>query len=173
MKASFVSIFGLLLLVALGVAFHFNGRYYEAVVRYKYECPMRLTALAIMISTELEAKGAYPTNLEFATEIKLTASKKRLHLHPLLCPGSDTLWVTSGEADRQADYVYVNWSKWFPGTNAVPNGFPLVYDRRLSNHSDKGIYVLMTDGSIIWDGGAYWVKRFMKEHPEFPIPLPE
>ncbi len=174
MKARCPWLVGLVIITGVGCAFYLNRRYYDLLVRSRYECPMRLTGLWLAIGAQRDGEGSYPTNLSFAAEaFTPSPSKKRLHLHPLLCSGTETEWGPPTKADQWSDYLYVNWSKWFPGSNAVPDGFPLVYDRRLSNHSEKGIYVLRTDGSILWDGGARWLRTFAEAHTNFQIPLPE
>jgi hypothetical protein len=76
------------------------------------------------------------------------------------------------------DYTYVYWPE---GTN-TPITYPLLYDRRLSNHAGRGINVLLVQGThhrkgapgtILWDPEADWLKGFAREHPEFNIKLPE
>ena len=82
------------------------------------------------------------------------------------------------------DYFYVPW----PSVTGVYTNYPLMYDRRLANHSGKGINVVLVEqavnpgipghpetfhGQIFWDEGAKWLQKFAKEHPDLKMPLPE
>jgi hypothetical protein len=82
------------------------------------------------------------------------------------------------------DYYYVFWPSVTEGTAR----YPLMYDRRLSNHDGKGINILLVEqtmgpaapgvpgsfhGQFFWDEGAEWLRKFAREHPSLPIPLPE
>jgi prepilin-type processing-associated H-X9-DG protein len=87
----------------------------------------------------------------------------------LTCPGVKT---NSG-AGSQSDYFYVDWSKLPHGADVASGKYPLMYDRRTSNHDGRGINVLMVDGSVEWDSGAAWLKKFAAEHPNAKLPMPE
>jgi len=89
------------------------------------------------------------------------------------CPGASK----SREGGRM-DYLYIDWSKQLRGTNwplvgNTSGNYPMVYDRRLSNHGGCGIVILMTDCSTVWDRDARWLQEFAKKHPEVKVPLPE
>jgi hypothetical protein len=85
----------------------------------------------------------------------------------LICPGAGR---RGGAMPNQEDYVYINWEPFF-GTNNVPNNYPLLYDRRLSNHKGLGINVV-TPSACFWDYGARWVKGFAVNHPEYNLEIP-
>jgi hypothetical protein len=92
----------------------------------------------------------------------------RVHL---FCPG------VGRESSRlknvnECDYTYVNWEPFF-GTNSVPNDYPLIYDRRLSNHRGLGINVVTCGGSCFWDYRARWLRAFAAKHPEYHVPVAE
>lgn len=82
------------------------------------------------------------------------------------------------------DYIYIPW----PGTTGVYEKYPVMYDRRLSNHGGRGINILLVaqavrsaiptapesfHGQFFWDEGAQWLQKFAKDHPEYNIPLPD
>lgn len=71
------------------------------------------------------------------------------------------------------NYFFVDWSK-LPDEPGTSRGkYPLIYDRRLSNHDGRGINILMVDGSIVWDSNVDWLKKFAAEHPNAKLPVPE
>jgi hypothetical protein len=70
------------------------------------------------------------------------------------------------------DYTYINWSTIFAHVKEVPGDYPLAYDRTLANHVGRGVYVIKVDGTVIWDEGAYWIRRFSAQHPEYRVPVP-
>lgn len=145
----------------------------ELTQRYRRECPMRLGELAFLVDTERRQNGDYPPSLSFVVEMfPIKPWNKRSHIHPLLCPGSDTEASSAANVEEWSDYLYVNWSGSF-GTNSPPALYPLIYDRRLSHHNGGAIYVVRVDGSVIWDPGAAWLKEFANVHPEYRIPMPE
>lgn len=86
----------------------------------------------------------------------------------LTCPG-----VKANSGIGQSDYFYVDWSKLPHGQDATSGKYPLMYDRRTSNHDGRGINVLMLDGSVEWDSNAEWLKKFAAEHPSAKLPMPE
>ncbi len=90
----------------------------------------------------------------------------------LMCPGSRNHSGTFDNADSWSDYLVVDWAKW-NGTNAVPSEYPIAYDRTLHNHSGHGINVLSADGFVRWDPNAEQLNRFVKEHPQFRLVIPE
>jgi hypothetical protein len=82
------------------------------------------------------------------------------------------------------DYFYIRW----PSVTGLYTNYPLMYDRRLSNHGGKGINVLLVEGLVgsaivgkpetfrgqfFWDEDAKWLRAFARDHPEAHIPLPE
>ena len=71
------------------------------------------------------------------------------------------------------NYFFVDWSKLPDGPGTSPGKYPLMYDRRLSNHDGRGINILMADGSIEWDSNAEWLKKFAADHPSAKFPMPE
>lgn len=103
----------------------------------------------------------WPSNLEVLT--------KDMVGRLLTCPGVKT---NSGAVSR-SDYFYVDWSKLPHGADATPYKYPLMYDRDTSNHDGRGINVLMVDGSVEWDSGASWLKKFAADHPNTKLPMPE
>jgi hypothetical protein len=92
-----------------------------------------------------------------------------LLLGRLSCPGAGR--GASRNGTLQSDYIYMNWELHL-GTNAVPINYPLFYDRRLANHFGLGVNVLTANG-LFWDFRALRLKKFVAEHPEYHIPLPE
>ncbi len=161
---------------ALSVAFlaHYQRLLSEQRTNYTYECSMRLSDLWMLARNATSVAGYnYPTNIEFFSRgFRLTPSKESVRLHPLLCPGSETTVKQVGKDITHADYVYVNWGTSFGAPTNVPGAYPLFFDRALSNHAGKGVYVIRVDGSVVWDPGATWIRSFAKAHPEYRIQLP-
>jgi hypothetical protein len=173
-RAVFVFAFFFCLTIAVLAILYLNRTRLECVVRYSYECPMRLEGLGMFIANDHTLSGRYPSNL--ASVVKMsepTPRQRRLHLHPLLCPGSATEPGSATNIDEWSDYLYVDWSKWYQGTNQPPGSYPMLYDRRISNHGGRGIYVLKVDHSVIWDGGGSWLAEFSERHPQYQIQLPQ
>lgn len=71
------------------------------------------------------------------------------------------------------NYFFMDWSKLPDGPGTSPGKYPLMYDRRLSNHNGRGINILMVDGTIEWDANAEWLKKFAAEHPTANLPMSE
>ena len=80
--------------------------------------------------------------------------------------------VGLGTGDNE-NYFSMDWSKLPDGPGTSHHKYPLMYDRRMSNHDGRGINILMTDGSIEWDSNAEWLKEFAAEHPNAKLPIPE
>lgn len=89
----------------------------------------------------------------------------------LTCPGVSKGATSTTNLNEESNYVYINWEPFFK-TNSVPQGYPLFYDRKLSNHHGLGINVLTTSG-LFFDFRGRWLKDFSAKHPEFQLPLPE
>jgi len=90
----------------------------------------------------------------------------------LHCPGSKTKPGLLSDADEWQDYIYIDWSRYY-GAEKVPDDYPLIYDRRLSNHDGKGINVVTVGGEVYWDPDAGKLCSFALRHPEYEVPLPE
>jgi len=91
----------------------------------------------------------------------------------LTCPGTGKPAPPS--SPEQSDYIYIDWSLYFKDARKIPDDYPLAYDRRLSNHSGKGINIVFIGNPkhVMWDKNAQWLKQFTKEHPNYKIPIPE
>jgi len=87
----------------------------------------------------------------------------------LSCPG---VHANGKHPDEPADYIYVNWQQLL-GTNAIPDNYPLIYDRKVSNHCGLGINILPVNGKCFWDFRARWLKNFKRKHPEYDLPIPQ
>ena len=163
-----------LFLALLCVSYH-ERALNELISRYRYECPMRLYELRGRATMWASFEGhGFPSNLTFFVNgYRTTAAKERVHLHPLLCPGSKTKLGDVKTIAASSDYEYVNWSKWFTSPQEGPGSYPMLYDRRTSNHMGRGVFVVRVDGSVMWDVGVEWLTEFAKRHPEYQIPLPE
>jgi len=73
--------------------------------------------------------------------------------------------------EGQVDYFYIDWQSARDGPKWGVGRFPVIYDRRLSNHNGRGIYILLTDGEVIWDPGATWLRQFAAQHPQNVVPI--
>lgn len=96
----------------------------------------------------------------------------------LQCGNNRKKDLSLATADEWMDYIYVYWPD---GTN-TPGDYPVMYDRRLSNHGGKGINILKVSGTrerkgapgtVVWDQEAAWLKQFALQHPEYTIRLPD
>ena len=85
---------------------------------------------------------------------------------PAVCDHVE-LFGAKDKIDSWMDYIYVYW----PDFKNIPPDYPMMYDRRLSNHGN-GICILFTDGHGEWDEGASKLQKFAKDHPEIKIPMP-
>jgi hypothetical protein len=92
-----------------------------------------------------------------------------------LCPSSHSITGSAANIDEWMDYIYIPWPG---GTTNTPSDYPIMYDRRLSNHGGEGINVVRignmngTEGAF-WDEDAEQLKAFAAKHPDLHIPLPE
>ncbi len=147
-----------------------NKRVKELDAQFRYECPMHLSDLGAILSEHHSRTGAWPSNLLFvATAFKPRPAYKRMRNHVLSCPMANTSLDAMDGSLSWVDYHYVCWASL---TN-VPGWYPLAYDRTMSSHGNRGVYVLRVDGSVVWDSGAFELKRFAKTHSQHPIQLPE
>lgn len=73
----------------------------------------------------------------------------------------------------RTDYIYVGWlaRKYISDRNFEK--YPIIFDRRMSNHKGRGINIVTVDGTVFWDADAAWLKSFARDHPEAKIPLPD
>lgn len=141
-------------------------------------CTSRLRSIGCVINmyaTE-DHNGALPPTISALTF-------GHVYVSPALfrCPskGINAVPPDGSTVDDWMDYLYIYW----PEGKNTPKDYPLLYDRRLSNHKGKGICILRIEGIgdapklhlplPIWDENAEWLKKFAKEHPECNIPLPE
>jgi hypothetical protein len=86
----------------------------------------------------------------------------------LRCPGAKRNSTFS-----QEDYLYIDWSSVGSAPNTPSGKYPLMYDRRTSNHDGCGINILMVDGTIEWDANVVWLRKFASEHPGTRLQMPE
>jgi hypothetical protein len=168
-------ILGVVAIMGAGMTYVKRRCEHDLNVRFRYECPLRMFAVWSSLSdAETRRTGFFPTNLvPFAKSYPPSMLSNPANNYPLLCPGSTTQPGSVTNVDQWTDYLYVPWARYFPSKRAVPENYPLMYDRRFSNHGGRGVYVLKMNGDVIWDGGAAWLKRFSTEHPEFLLPMPE
>jgi len=87
----------------------------------------------------------------------------------LFCPGVGTNF----NFNKRTDYFYIDWSKLPHKNDPDFAKYPLMYDRNISNHNNRGINILMVDGTVKWDSNAKWLKKFASEHQDLCLPLPE
>lgn len=132
------------------------------------QCANNLRALAFTVTMYRDMHDNMFPSLLGAAVLEQASSSSRL----LVCPGTGNEWGSLTDADRWMDYLYINWSRYY-GTNAVPGGYPLIYDRHLSNHKGQGVNIAFVDGSVRWDSNATWLREFLDQHPQYEIPLPQ
>jgi len=147
----------------------------DIVTRYTYECPFHLEDLWTVVMALAKERGRFPQDLTVvARKVPLVSERNiRLRLSPVLCPASQAPVGRGRPATNVFDYTYINWSSTFPHVADVPGDYPLAYDRTLSNHLGRGVYVVKVDGSVVWDEGAEYLREFSTRHPGFHIPPPK
>jgi len=155
--------------------YHEARRFSELKIRYQYECPMHLIDLYDLIIASAREHDRFPEDLTFITKKwPIGQYNARMRIHPVLCPRSQTPIDLERVTADSFGYAYVNWSaKSFAHVADVPGEYPLVYDRTLSNHSGRGVFVLRINGSVVWDPGAKWVRDFSGAHPEYHLLIPQ
>lgn len=146
------------------------------IAAHRRHCLSQLASLGTVI-----ALYASDYNGTFPPKISVLTSNGYLRPSVLKCPMPDINAVLppGSNADQWMDYIYIYW----PEGKDTPKDYPVIYDRKLSNHGGKGINILRREGIApgpkmynpkpIWDKNAEWLKKFAKEHPEYNIPLPE
>ena len=130
------------------------------------QCQNTLRALAYTVAMYRDMH-----NKMFPPSLSASASEEASSPRLLVCPGTGKHWGDYSNAEVWADYLYINWSRYY-GTNEPPGGYPLVYDRRLSNHRAQGVNIGAVDGSVRWDPSAQWLRDFASQHREYDVPLP-
>lgn len=85
----------------------------------------------------------------------------------LVCPGAK-----AGAIPGQIDYVYV-YPMLYHGSNVPSGKCPVLYDRRMSNHGNRGINIMMEDGTVEWDKNGEWLQKFAREHSGARLAIPE
>ena len=151
-----------LILIVLGigaVAVLFQLVFGDSLIRRK--CHNQLRSIGCVVQLYRETNdGSYPPNLE---DIENGLLKSVLH-----CPGARKNKTDTGD---NSDYIYVDWLKQSQDiTKSLPAKYPLVYDARISNHKEKGINILLVDGSVIWDEKARWLTHFALDHKGIALP---
>jgi len=127
-------------------------------------CRQQLRSLgAAILQYRSDHEGQIPTGFRAINFVSVQVLEK--------CPGAVSGDKTGGKEDP--DYVFVNWHEWFTITNAPPDDYPLVYDRKLSNHHGLGVNVLSVCGEVVWDKRAQQLKNFSLQHPEYHLPIPQ
>jgi len=119
-------------------------------------------------------------NGEFPPNLTALALGGYVPLSIFKCPNTKTIIGSVTNVDQWSDFLYIYWSE---GKQKTPQNFPLMYDRRLSNHGGRGINVFLVPAggelrpqqksTFFWDEGASWLKTFSREHPQLNIPMPE
>lgn len=145
----------------------------RCVTNFKYECPERLVDVWAQVSERSRRSGILPSNLiSFAEMFRPRPSHFESHTYPLVCPGTESNLGAPKDVHQWMDYIFLDWSLWQADSITFGGDYPLMYDRALANHGGRGVYVLRVDGTVIWDPGAEWLKRFAVEHPQLKIRLP-
>ena len=146
----------------------------------RIECLSTLRSMSLSFRMYCEDnKGALPTDLSLLGKGGFLDNKKFF-----ICPWDSKIPGDWNKIKDWMDYIYIPWQS----TTGIYEKYPLMYDRRLSNHGGKGINVLLVEqivhpavppspesfhGQFFWDEGAKWLQKFAKEHPELNIPMPE
>lgn len=131
-------------------------------------CMSNLGAIDKMcVLYSMDNTNAFPPNI--TALCCLTGTCYITELKVFRCWASHTQVGSMTNVDEWMDYIYIPWAT---GANTPPD-YPLMYDRRLSNHQGKGINVVYLDGHVEFDEGAKRLKAFAAKHPKLHIPMPE
>jgi hypothetical protein len=160
----------------------FTVRHVQQETDERLKCQQLLKALHSQVYLRYRPAhdGSFPDLGLFPPDLKTSLMELEKHLAPgapshalfLKCPGSSTKQGRLDDAEQWQDYIYINWSRYY-GSKAVPPDYPLIYDRRLSNHGGKGVNEVSVQGVVRWDPDATALKKFAAEHPEYEVPLPQ
>jgi hypothetical protein len=147
----------------------------QLAARYRYECPMHLVDIWDITMALAREHGRFPEDLTSITrKVPISQYDAQWRSHPVLCPGSEAICDAKRATVESFGYAYVNWSaRGYAHAKDVPGAYPLIYDRTLSNHFGRGIFVVKVNGSVIWDPAAEWVRDFSNRHPEYRLENPQ
>jgi hypothetical protein len=136
------------------------------------KCQRNLKSMVIAVKTYLsDNDDQFPPSLGAAlSNIAFVDINKFAKV--LSCPGAAGT-PTAAETSAALGYRFIDWSQSFGKTNTIPLGFPIMFDRTLSNHGGNGVNIVLLDGTLLWDENARWLREFAKKHPEYKLPLPE
>jgi hypothetical protein len=166
---------GYLFVLTAFVAMNYYWHYREQrlIRQNEEECPSHLNILGYWIHEAKAAnRGRYPPSLNFLNDVYSKRSgiyKNRAH--PALCPKSDRALNLQEDCSVWSDYYYIDWSNVF-GTNKVPDGFPIAYDKRFNNHQ-SGVFILEASENVVWDEGGLWLLKFIQTNSFLKLPPPE
>jgi hypothetical protein len=141
------------------VSIHPVGRY------QRLQCAEKLKALGYAIRVYQTGHGHLPRQLSVLSNDLLSPSL-------LICPGSGHAPGSFQNANTWTDYEFMDWAL-FLGTNTVPGGYPIAYDRSIRSHVGRGVNVVNVNGLVRWDPAAQSLIAFAAEHPEVKLRIPE
>lgn len=128
-------------------------------------CLMNLASMGVVLRLyAFDHVGNYPSNMAVCLRSGYVSNPGLF-----FCGHKGRAAEEATNADDWMDYIYIPWGT---GTNTPP-GYPLMYDRRFSNHGGRGVNVLLADGSVHWDECGNSIATFAREHPDVHLPLPE
>jgi hypothetical protein len=161
-------VFGIFAIVLLGIAIGVIVPTLHARA-VTHNCAQQLKSLAAAITMYRGTHfDKFPHDLsQLQTELNADFS------HMLECPGVDHRAQHADSTEGIDDYVYINWSEQPRGDDWQQGTYPLMYDRRMSNHSGRGVNVVLVDQEVFFDEGANWLKAFAQSHPDVQMPLPQ
>jgi hypothetical protein len=137
-------------------------------------CQSQLRSIGAVIALYAEYhEGQFPPHMSDLL------SWNRMSEEVFKCPPNSVDRHGAGATlEESSDYLYVYW----PDGMSTPGEYPVLYDRRLSNHGGQGINVLLRAGvghpkgdflPVVWDQNASWLFSFARRNPGHGIPLPE
>ena len=138
-------------------------------------CPSHLRSLGAVLAMYSEVM-----NNALPPKISILPANEYVLPSFLGCPDKDLEAKPANydEFDKWIGYYYVYYPDW----KKLPKDYPVLYDKRLSNHNSKGIFILNIEKirqpktavpGPFWDEGAQWLKKFAKDHPDLNISMPE
>lgn len=135
--------------------FIYNRSTAKRTAARKINCEQQLRHISSVLQTYKEMNGSFPPSL--------STIDKDYRL--MQCPSR-----SFNQGYRDESYNYINWTIIL-GNQNVPEGYPLLYDKYLTNH-ENGIFILRTDGAVIWDESLKWLTEFKERNPAANVPMP-
>jgi hypothetical protein len=109
----------------------------------------------------------------FPPDMVTLATAEAFDLPVVGSPGRPARFGRNTPTGTWYGYVLIDWSTQPRGADWGSGKYPLIYDASLGNHEGRGIHIILSDHTIMWDLRATWLKQFAAQHPSAVIPIPQ